>query len=150
MFGLDIWLIWLIIGVIFIISEIFTAGFIMMPLGLAALASCLVASIFPNSGIAIQLATFIVAGTILLFFGQKLADKISKDPDVKVGADRFIDQTGIVIRDIDLIKNSGMVRISDDEWRAVSADEKTIKKGEKIIVNDVSGTRLIVSKYKGE
>jgi membrane protein implicated in regulation of membrane protease activity len=54
MFGLDAWIIWLIIGVIFIISEIFTVGFVMMPLGLAALASSFIAYLFPKAASALN------------------------------------------------------------------------------------------------
>ena len=148
MFGLDAWLIWLIIGVIFIVSEIFTVGFVMMPLGLAALASSLIAKLLPDSGLGAQLAAFIVAGIILIFFGQKLANKISKDPDIKVGAERLIGLNGIVLERIDSAKNAGMVRVTQEEWRAKSEDETTIEKGEKITVVQVDGTHLNVKKQK--
>jgi len=148
MFGLDAWLIWLIIGVIFIVSEVFTVGFVMMPLGLAALASSLIAKLLPDSGLGAQLAAFIVAGIILIFFGQKLANKISKDPDIKVGAERLIGLNGIVLERIDSAKNTGMVRVTQEEWRAKNEDETTIEKGEKITVVQVDGTHLNVKKQK--
>jgi membrane protein implicated in regulation of membrane protease activity len=148
MFGLDAWIIWLIIGVIFIVSEIFTVGFVMMPLGLAALASSLIAKLLPDSGLGAQLAAFIVAGIILIFFGQKLANKISKDPDIKVGAERLIGLNGIVLERIDPAKNTGLVRVTQEEWRAKSEDETTIEKGEKITVVQVDGTHLNVKKQK--
>jgi membrane protein implicated in regulation of membrane protease activity len=148
MFGLDAWLIWLIIGVIFIVSEVFTVGFVMMPLGLAALASSLIAKLLPDSGLGAQLAAFIVAGIILIFFGQKLANKISKDPDIKVGAERLIGLNGIVLERIDSAKNTGMVRVTQEEWRAKNEDETTLEKGEKITVVQVDGTHLNVKKQK--
>jgi membrane protein implicated in regulation of membrane protease activity len=148
MFGLDAWIIWLIIGVIFIISEIFTVGFVMMPLGLAALASSLIAKLLPESGLGAQLVAFIVAGIILIFFGQKLASKLSKDPDIKVGAERLIGLDGIVLERIDPAKNTGLVRVTQEEWRAKSEDETIIEKGEKITVVQMDGTHLNVKKQK--
>jgi membrane protein implicated in regulation of membrane protease activity len=148
MFGLDAWIIWLIIGVIFIISEIFTVGFVMMPLGIAALASGLIAYLFPKSGLGPQLGAFIVAGGVLIFFGQKLANKIAKDPDVKVGADRLVGINGLVLEKIDPVRNSGLVRVMQEEWRASSENDITIEKGEKITVVQVDGTHLTVKKQK--
>jgi membrane protein implicated in regulation of membrane protease activity len=148
MFGLDAWTIWLIIGVIFIISEIFTVGFVMMPLGLAALASSLIAYLLPESGLGPQLAAFIVAGIVLIFFGQKLANKITRDPGIKVGAERLIGLNGIVLERIDPAKNTGLVRVTQEEWRAKSQDETIIEKGEKITVIQMDGTHLNVKKQK--
>ena len=148
MFGLDAWTIWLIIGVIFIISEIFTVGFVMMPLGIAALASGLIAYLFPQSGLGPQLGAFIVTGVVLLFFGQKLANKISKDPDIKVGAERLVGSHGLVLEKIDPVRNSGLVRVMQEEWRASSENDAVIEKGEKITVVQVDGTHLTVKKQK--
>ena len=148
MFGVDAWIIWLIIGVIFIISEIFTVGFVMMPLGLAALASGLIAYLFPESGLAPQLVAFIVTGVVLIFFGQKLANKIAKDPVIKVGAERLIGSDGLVLEKIDPVRNSGLVRVKQEEWRASSENEGVIDKGEKITVVQVDGTHLTVKKLK--
>lgn len=146
MFGLDLWLIWLIVGIFFIISEIFTAGFVMLPIGLAALASSLIAYLWPSAGIAPQVLAFIITGTAFIFFGQKLADKIVKEPEANVGADRWKDKAGVVVETIDSAKNTGRVRISQDEWRARSEDDEVIKEGVKIKVIEVDGTRLIVKK----
>lgn len=146
MFGLDAWIIWLIIGIIFIISEIFTVGFVMMPLGVAALASSLIAYLLPESGLAPQLAAFIVAGVVLIFFGQKLANKIAKDPGIKVGADRLVGAHGLVLERIDQAKNTGLVRVMQEEWRASSEDNSVIEKGEKITVVQMDGTHLTVKK----
>lgn len=148
MFGIDAWIVWLIIGVIFIISEIFTVGFVMMPLGLAALASGLIAYLFPESGLAPQLVAFIVTGVVLIFFGQKLANKIAKDPAIKVGAERLIGSDGLVLEKIDPVRNSGLVRVKQEEWRASSENEAIIDKGEKITVVQVDGTHLTVKKLK--
>lgn len=146
MFGLDAWIIWLIIGVIFIISEIFTVGFVMMPLGVAALASSLIAYLLPESGLGPQLGAFIVAGVVLIFFGQKLANKIAKDPGIKVGADRLVGAHGLVLERIDSSRNTGLVRVMQEEWRASSEDNSVIEKGEKITVVQMDGTHLTVKK----
>jgi membrane protein implicated in regulation of membrane protease activity len=146
MFGVEAWLVWLIVGAIFIISEIFTAGFVMMPLGIAALGSSLIAYLLPGYGLAAQLGAFIVIGIVLIFFGQKLGEKIAKEPGAKVGADRFVAKKAIVTEAIDDSKNSGRVRVAQDEWRARTADGTKIEKGKKVMVKKVIGTHLIVEK----
>ncbi len=143
-FGLEAWVLWLVVGVVFIVAEIFTAGFVMMPLGIAALGSSLIAYLLPDAGLAVQLSAFIVVGTILIIFGQKLADKIAKDPEVRVGADRFLQKEAVVIETIDPDKNTGRVRVKQDEWRAASFDDSVINKGTKVTVVEVDGTHLIV------
>jgi membrane protein implicated in regulation of membrane protease activity len=149
MFGLEAWQLWLLVGVIFIISEIFTAGFVMAPIGLAAICSAVISLIFPDCSLAIQLFTFIVISVIFLITGQKIARRITKkSEDSSIGADRLLNQAGVVIEPIDPIKNTGRVRISQDEWRAKSIDESPIEKGAKIIVHKIDGTHVVVSRIR--
>ena len=49
---------------------------------------------------------------------------------------------GIVINDIDPISGAGMVKVESEEWRAVAP--QAIPAGQKIVVTDVRGARLVV------
>ena len=70
------WYIWLIIAGIFLIFEIFTAGFLLFWLSIGALITMIVS--FFTSSIAIQTAVFVVASTILIFATKPFVKKFAK------------------------------------------------------------------------
>jgi membrane protein implicated in regulation of membrane protease activity len=71
---------------------------------------------------------FIVLGLALLMFG----------------ADRFVDQDGIVLVDVDNSTNTGSVRVGQDEWRAISETGDILPEGTRIRVTQIDGTRAVV------
>jgi len=65
---------WLILGVLFLIAEIFTPSFFIMWFGIGAFAAMLVAFLFENS-VLYQSIAFILVSLILVLFTRKLAQK---------------------------------------------------------------------------
>lgn len=142
------WIIWLIFAAIFLLAEIFTAGFFLFWFGIAALGASLVALIGLSAPF--QWGVFVILSIILFIFARPLAEKMTKKQPPGVGADRFIGQSGIVIETIDPTKGTGMVRIKTDTWRASSGDESMIPEGARIEVIGVNGTHLIVKQITNE
>ena len=91
-----------------------------------------------------QMLVFIIVTIICLIVSRPFAKKLTQgSPKKKATADRLLEKEGTVVEAID-IENSGMVNISGESWRAI-ADEN-ISVGEKIIVEEIKGVRLKVSK----
>ncbi len=142
----ELWWVWVAVGVIFIVGEIFTAGFFLLWFGVGALAAALCS--FLKLNIIIQSAVFVGVSGILLAASRRFADRFTRKQPPGVGADRFIGQKGIVLEDIDNARNTGRVRVDEDEWRADSATDTVIPEGKTIEVVKVAGTHLVVKEIK--
>ena len=123
---LDTWLIWVILSAAFIIGEIFTAGFFILWFGVGALAAALVAYLGLNSGW--QWGVFVIVSAILLAISRKFADRFAGKQPPGIGADRNLGKEGIVLEDIDNMKNTGRIRVEEEEWRAKSESNEVIPK----------------------
>ena len=138
----EIWWIWMAIAALFIIGEIFTQGFFLLWFGIGAAVAGVLA-IF-GLGVGWQLGAFVVFSGVLFAVSRQFAEKISKKQPPGIGADRFIGLEGIVLEEIDNVKNTGRVRVQKDEWRADSETEEIIPEGERISVTRLDGTHMVV------
>ena len=145
---LKIWWIWFGLAVIFIIGEIFTAGFFILWFGIGAAVAGLLAILGFTAGW--QWGAFIIVSAVLFAISRRFSERITKPQPPGIGADRFIDKEGIVLEVIDNNQNLGRVRLGTEEWRAGSEDGAVIQVGEKIKVVKVDGTRVIVNTIKEE
>ena len=142
----ELWWVWVIIGVVFIIGEIFTAGFFLIWFGIAAIIAGIIA--FFELSIVWQGVAFVIISAILLAGTRRLANRFTKKQPPGIGADRFIDKTGVVLEEIDNDKNTGRIRVEEDEWRADSLEGNIIPKNSKVQVIKVEGTHMVVKKVE--
>lgn len=140
--GPDLWIVWLILAAIFIVGEIFTAGFFILWFGIGAAVAAVLAFLHVAPGW--QLAAFIVASLTLFLASRKFAQKVTKEQPPGIGADRLLDQECIVLENIDNIGNTGRVRLQTEEWRAKSDDGAVIPEKARVKVVRVDGTHLVV------
>jgi membrane protein implicated in regulation of membrane protease activity len=139
---IKIWWIWMAIAALFIVGEIFTQGFFLFWFGVGAAVAGVLALL--GLGFGWQLAAFVVVSGALFVASRRFAEKFSKKQPPGIGADRFIGLEGVVLEEIDNVKNSGRVRVQKDEWRADSETGDIIKEGERIMVTRLDGTHLVV------
>ena len=141
-----VWLIWMIIAAVFVIGEIFTAGFFLLWFGIGAAAAGILAML--DFGAGWQWGTFIVVSGLLFIVSRRFAERITKKQPPGIGADRFIGMKGVVLEEVDNIKNTGRVRIEKEEWRADSDTGEVIPVDTRVEVVRLVGTRLIVKTLK--
>ena len=141
-----VWLIWMIIAAVFIIGEIFTAGFFLLWFGIGAAAAGILAML--DFGAGWQWAAFIVVSGLLFVVSRRFAERITKKQPPGIGADRFIGMKGVVLEEVDNTKNTGRVRIEKEEWRADSDTGEVIPVDTRVEVIRLVGTRLIVKTLK--
>ncbi len=134
---------WLILGVLFLIAEIFTPSFFIMWFGIGAFAAMLVAFLFENSVI-YQSIAFILVSLILVLFTRKLAQKMSGKPSRLIVQDEMIGRIGVVTETITADGGKGFVRIDKEIWRARSRSEQEIPVGAKIKVIELKGVTVTV------
>lgn len=143
-----IWLIWMIIAALFVVGEIFTAGFFLLWFGIGAAVAGVMA-IF-GVGFGWQLAAFVIVCSVLFVASRGLAEKFSKKQPPGIGANRLIGKMGVVLEEIDNFKNTGQVRINKDKWRADSETNEAIPEGKRVEVIRLDGTHLVVKTIKEE
>jgi membrane protein implicated in regulation of membrane protease activity len=141
-----VWLIWFIIGVVFIVLEMLTAGFFIFWFGIGALVAALLAYLKVN--IVWQWTAFIVISGGLLALSRRFAEKVSGKQQPGIGADRMLGKEGIVIEEIDSARGRGSVKVAKEEWRAQAKGGEIIPAGAKIVVREVEGTYLVVEAIK--
>ncbi|MBE0433032.1 NfeD family protein [candidate division WOR-3 bacterium] len=143
----DLWWIWLVLAAVFLVAEIFTAGFFIFWFGIGAAAAGLLALLGLN--IVWQWFVFVVISGSLFIVSRRFAERFTKKQPPGIGADRFIGKIGVVLEDINNVKNTGRVRIDKDEWRADSETDDTIAAGTRVVVTRLDGTHVIVKISEG-
>lgn len=136
------WWAWMIIAAVFIVGEIFTAGFFLLPFGVGAAITGLAALL--GAGTVWQLIIFVASSLILFLVSRKFAERVSKEQPPGIGADRFIGAECVVLEDVNNLSDAGRVRMGKEEWRAESDSGEDIKTGTRVTVVRLSGTHLVV------
>jgi membrane protein implicated in regulation of membrane protease activity len=139
--------IWVGMALFFLLAEVFTAGFVLACFGLGALAAAIPA--FLGLGLFWQLLVFIIVSTVAVLLSRRFADRITGQQPQGVGVDRVLGKQAIVIETIDPLSPAGRVRVDVEEWRADSADGRTIAEGTVVEVLGIDGTRLKVRPIAG-
>ncbi|MBN1224630.1 MAG: NfeD family protein [Candidatus Aminicenantes bacterium] len=139
---IKIWWIWMIIAAVFLVGEIFTAGFFLICFVFGAVAAGILGLL--GVGFGWQLAVFVLISGLLFVSSRRLAERFSKKQPPGIGADRFIGKRGIVLEGIDNRLNTGRVRLDKEEWRADSEADEIIPVGSRVEVVRLDGTHLVV------
>jgi len=142
----NLWWVWMFIAAIFVVAEIFTAGFFILWFGIGAAIAGVLALL--GAHVVWQWVAFVIISAFLFALSRRFAERFTKKQPPGVGADRFVGKIGVVLEDIDNINNTGRVRIDKDEWRADSETEEAIAKGTRVVVTRLDGTHLVVKVYK--
>lgn len=142
--GMDAWIFWMILTVIFIVIELATINLVTIWFAGGTLAA-LIASL---CGVSPALQTIIavaVAGVLLVVcIVFKPFDKFKKHQTMPTNSDRVIGQVGVVIEKLDKIRGKGLVKVMGQTWSAVSQTGEDIEEGIDVEVCSISGVRLIV------
>lgn len=146
--GIEMWWIWMAIAAVLLIAEILTAGFFLLWFSIGAAAAGILSML--GVGRPAQLIIFILASSILFVFGRRFAERVTENQPPGIGADRFIEQNGVVVEDIDNKTGKGRIRVGSDEWRALSDNGEIIKKDTIVQVLRIDGTKTVVKPLEEE
>ena len=130
---MEMWHIWLIVALVFLILEIFTTGIAVICFSFGAIGSCIAALCGGN--INWQVIIFAIVTLLSFIFIRpmliKLFYKKGKN-EIKTNADALIGRKGIVSEAINPATGEGRVKVDGDDWKAVSADEQPIEMGARV------------------
>ena len=140
------WQIWLIASGVFFIIEIFTVGFLVFWLGVAALLAMLIS--FLTDSIILQTTVFVISSGILIFATRALADKIIKKDTVPTNVYSIVGKRGIVIEDIDWATGKGQIKSEGEIWSAKTREQINIPKGTEVEIESIDGVKVFVKPLK--
>ena len=138
----DPWIVWVAIGIICIIIEIFTPGFLFLSFGVGAILTGLAALIIPS--IAFQILTFAVITLVVFLLSRKFSKTLISADYEETNVKALVGKTGKVTQQIPT-NEKGYVKIGGEEWAAVSKDNKEIAKDARVTVDDIEGNKVIVT-----
>lgn len=140
------WIFWIILGVILIIAETLTLGFVLFWFGIGALAAALAG--FLGVGIVGQFAVFAIVSVALTAMSRTIFAKYYSHGDadiVKMGMDALPGQIGTVTSKSKGALNEAAVKVYGSTWTAFPEDgEKILQEGEKVEVIRVQGSSIYV------
>ncbi len=138
----DLWRwVWVIFALGMGIGEIFTAGFFLLPFAIGAGVAAILAWVGVN--LVAQWLVFFGISLISLAYLRRFIDRQDALGQPRVGANRWVGTTGIVLEDIDPDAGTGMARVDNEQWRATT-DGPSIPAGTHVVVREVRGARLVV------
>lgn len=142
-----LWAVWFISGLLLILLEILTPGFVVSLIGVACLVSGLF-SLFTNN-IIVQLLAFAVSLVLLMIYIRPIFSKyFTKNDNKKSAVDALIGKVCVVDEEIDNSKPTGYVKCGGDFWKAQSSDGSIIEKGAQVTIEKIEGITVTVSLKK--
>ncbi|MGN1122752.1 MAG: NfeD family protein [Eubacterium sp.] len=138
------YLIWIIAATVFGIVEALTAGLVSIWFVIGS-AAALIASLC-NASLPVQIIIFIAVTILTLVITRPLIKKYIKPKTQYTNADRVLNQTGIVVEEINNLEGTGQVKVDGKIWTARSSDNSVIACDGKVRIESISGVKLIVTK----
>jgi membrane protein implicated in regulation of membrane protease activity len=143
---------YLVVGVVLIALEIVVPGFVLAPLGLAALVTAGVAALTDNL---IWQASAFAASAIALFVGFRSWGALRSDRTAAEGTFGLVGQFGVLLETPESLEKPGRVKVFSDEFEIHWDDSpdlaaaKEIDPGSRVRVTRVVGNKVVVHRAQG-
>jgi membrane protein implicated in regulation of membrane protease activity len=141
------WVLWTILGIVLIIAEIFTPGFVLLWFGVGALAAAL-ASLLGLGGAA-QFFVFILLSTLLTALSRTIFvnyfTRGEAGGTLRSGAEALPGQVGTVVTSSSGALHEGAVKVFGSVWTAYPAEgEDPLEAGDRVVVERLQGASIYV------
>ena len=137
------WVWWMIAAGVLAAGEIFTMGFFLGPIAVAAVLSAVVA--LAGAGLAVQWVVFIIAslGSVLVL--RPVARRHLRTPaSIRTGTAALVGGPATVVERVD--RSGGQVKIGGEIWSARSYDEDdSFEPGARVAVMQIDGATALVA-----
>ncbi len=140
---MSLWIVWLIVVILLVIIEAMTVNLVTVWFIISGIITMFLS--FFLSDLISQFAVFVLLGILLMLLTKPFIEEIKKNKEEKLNLERIIGMQGVVIKEIK--KNVvGEVKVDGKVWSAIS--DKRITVDSDIIVEEIHGVKLLVSKVK--
>ncbi|CDM64224.1 membrane protein implicated in regulation of membrane protease activity [Pyrinomonas methylaliphatogenes] len=145
-----IWILWIVFGVILIIAEIFTTGFVLLWFGIGAFIAALMSLL--GFGYVVQFIAFFFVSSVLTAASRTIWAKYlfreEGGTGLKTGVDALPGKVGTVVLPSRGALNEGAVKVYGSVWTAYPVEgEAPLEAGERVIVERVQGASIYVRRF---
>src|SRR3954452_13043717 len=136
------WVVWIIAAAGLAAGEIFTLGFFLGPIAIAAAVAAVAAAV--GAGVEIQVAVFVLASVGTLAVIRPVARRHMRTPArLRSGTAALVGQRALVLQRIDA--DHGQVKIGGEVWTARPYDESEVfEAGDRVDVMKIDGATALV------
>ena len=145
-----IWILWTLLGLVLIVAEVFTSGFVLLWFGIGALAAAL-AGILGLDNLGLQFLIFalvsvgLTAASRTIFINYFSREKTGDS--LKTGVEALLGKVGTVVSSSRGAMNEGAVKLSGSTWTAYPIEgEEPLEAGERVRIERMEGASLYVSR----
>ena len=137
------WVIWIVAAAGLAAGEIFTLGFFLGPIALAALVAAAVAAL--GGSVELQLVAFVLGSLASLALIRPIVRRHVRTPAaLRTGTAALVGESAVVLERVDA--GGGRVRIGGEVWSARSYDAAPpIEPGARVTVLEIKGATALVS-----
>ena len=142
------WIVWAVLGVLFVVAEVFTSGFVLLWFGVGALAAAFASML--GLGLGLQFLVFITVSAALTalsrtIFVNYFTRKEEAGGGLRTGAEALPGQVGTVVAPSSGALNEGAVKVFGSVWTAYPAEGETpLVAGERVVVERLQGASIYV------
>lgn len=142
------WIGWVVFGIILIVAEVFTPGFVLLWFGIGALLAAF-AALVGVSSLTLQFAIFLLVSAALTAASRTIFANYfvrgDDDDALKTGAESLPGQVGVVVTDSAGGLHESAVKVFGSTWTAYPINsEMPLKAGDKVLIERVQGASLYV------
>jgi membrane protein implicated in regulation of membrane protease activity len=142
------WILWVVLGAILVVAEIFTSGFVLLWFGVGAFAAAFAGMIGINN-LALQFLIFagvsigLTAASRTIFL--KYFSREKTGDSLRTGVDSLPGKIGTVVSSSKGSLHEGAVKVFGSTWTAYPAPgEDPLEAGERVCVDNVQGASIYV------
>ncbi len=135
--------IWSLVLIATIVIEFETADMVTIWFSVGAIGALIAAALDQN--VVMQIGIFIAVSLVLIVLTRPMTKRFMDKTVIKTNADRFVGMIGTITVDVP-VGGRGEVLVDNSKWIAFSSSEKIIPVGTKVVVQDIVGIKLLVSK----
>ncbi|MCA1629581.1 MAG: NfeD family protein [Acidobacteria bacterium] len=144
------WIAWVVLGLILIVAEIFTPGFVLLWFGIGAIAAGLAGVV--GLGYPVQFLVFFVVSMALTAASRTIfANYFVREHEgggLKMGMDSLPGKIGTVVTSSRGALSEGAVKVFGSTWTAYPAEgEPPLEAGDRVVVESIVGASIYVRRF---
>ena len=136
------WVVWMLAAGVFAVGEIFTMGFFLAPIAIAAVMAAAAALL--GAGLALQMVVFILISIASLAVLRPVARGHLRTPaQIRTGTAALVGRQATVLERVDA--QGGSIKLAGEVWSARSFDEDlAFEPGQRVEVLKIEGATALV------
>lgn len=138
-------IVWIVFIVATVIIELETTDLVTVWFTLGAVGA-LIAAIC-GAELWLQIVLFVGIGILALICTRPLAKRMQQKEIIRTNSDKIVGEYGIVTKKI-VPNEIGEIKIESRYWRAISKSNDTFEVDEKVLIEAITGSKVIVSKIE--